>query len=83
MVARIEDHPLPAMLEAGLICTVASDDPSMFGSPLAGEYELCRRELGFDDERLAAVALNGVAASFADETTTEQIEAEIAGWLAT
>ena len=81
VVARIEDHPLPAMLEAGLICTVASDDPSMFGSPLAGEYGLCRRELGFDDERLANLARNGVEASFADDALKAELRDAIVDWL--
>ena len=30
-VPRIEDHPLPRMLELGLVATVNSDDPAYFG----------------------------------------------------
>ena len=31
----LADHPLPAMLDAGLLCTVNSDDPAYFGGYVA------------------------------------------------
>jgi len=79
-VPTLAEHPLPAMLEAGLTCTLASDDPSMFGSGLTGEYELCRSVFGFDDEAIAALALAGVEASFAEEGTKDRLAAEIRAW---
>jgi len=39
-------HPLPALLDAGVRCSVNADDPLMSGSTLLEEYELCRREFG-------------------------------------
>jgi adenosine deaminase len=80
-VASLADHPLPAMLEAGLRCTLASDDPSMFHSFLFDEYELCRRGLGFDDETLATLARNGVRASFAPAELAAELERGIDAWL--
>ena len=79
-VPSLAEHPLPAMLEAGLTCTLSSDDPSMFGSRLTGEYELCRSAFGFDDEAIAALALAGVGASFADEGTKDALAAGIRAW---
>ena len=81
-VASLDAHPLPAMLDAGLRCTLASDDPSMFHSFLADEYEVCRRVFRFDDERIAELARNGVRASFADDAVKAELEAAIQGWLA-
>jgi adenosine deaminase len=78
----LEAHPLPAMLDAGLRCTLASDDPSMFHSFVTDEYELCRRAFGFDDHRIAALARNGVWASFASEDLKAELESAIDGWLA-
>jgi adenosine deaminase len=80
-VAGLSAHPLGAMLDAGLTCTLASDDPSMFHSWITGEYEVCRDVLGFDDERLAALATNGVRASFADEAMKTELERSISAWL--
>jgi adenosine deaminase len=81
-VPSLEEHPLPAMLDAGLVCTLASDDPTMFGSPLAGEYEQCWSAFGFDDERLAMLARNGVRASFAADELKAELEASIDDWIA-
>ena len=80
-VPNLAAHPLPAMLDAGLTCTLASDDPSMFGSSISTEYEVCRRVFGFDDERLAELARAGVRASFADEESRAELEAAIAVWI--
>jgi adenosine deaminase len=80
-VPSLEAHPLPAMLEAGLRCTLASDDPSMFHAFLGDEYELCRRELGFGDETLAALARNGVRASFAPPELKSELERGVDAWL--
>jgi adenosine deaminase len=80
-VPSLDGHPLPAMLDAGLRCTLASDDPSMFHSFLCGEYEICRRAFGFDDRRLAELARSGVRASFADPDMKVSLEAGIDAWL--
>ncbi|HSJ51593.1 MAG TPA: adenosine deaminase, partial [Actinomycetota bacterium] len=81
-VPNLEEHPLPAMLDAGIRCSLASDDPSMFHSFLTNEYEVCRRVFRFDDGRLADLAAGGVSASFAPATLRAELEAGIAQWLA-
>lgn len=81
-VAAIEAHPLPRMLEAGLLVTLASDDPSIFGSRVAGEYALVRESFGMGDEVLAEIARNGVRASFAPDAMKADLERGIDGWLA-
>ena len=81
-VPSLDSHPLGAMLDAGLTCTLASDDPSMFHSFIGDEYEVCRGALGFDDERIATLARNGVRASFADDELKGELERGIDDWLA-
>lgn len=76
------DHPLPALLDAGLLVTVNSDDPGLFGCPLLGEYEACRDVYGFDDEGLAALALAGVESSFADEDLKASMRRDVEDWVA-
>jgi aminodeoxyfutalosine deaminase len=39
VVRSLAEHPLPALLAAGIKCTVNTDDPAMFGSDLGSEYE--------------------------------------------
>ena len=56
-------HPIRRMVDAGLVCTVNSDDPSMFSTDLTNEY-LTLAAQGFSLEELQALNQNGFAAAF-------------------
>jgi aminodeoxyfutalosine deaminase len=77
-VPSIAEHPLRRMIAAGLFVTLNSDDPPMFGTSLSNEYLVAGRELGFSPAELAALAGNGVRASFLDEPAKDALLAEIA-----
>jgi aminodeoxyfutalosine deaminase len=52
VVESPEAHPLPRMLEAGVICSISTDDPAMFDTDLTRDYEVaaqlgCSPELAF------------------------------------
>jgi adenosine deaminase/aminodeoxyfutalosine deaminase len=59
-----DDHPLRVYFEQGLMVTLNSDDPPMFGSNLLGEYILAHERYGFTLEQLRELAANSVEASF-------------------
>ncbi|MGY1433957.1 adenosine deaminase [Streptomyces reniochalinae] len=77
VVDRLADHPLPAMLDAGLMVTVNSDDPSYFGGYAEDNFTAVREALGLDEETLRALARNSFQASFLDETTRETYLKEV------
>ena len=58
MFYKISDHPLPELIKAGVICTIGSDDPLLFGPNLVDEYQICRKEMKLDDSSLACLARN-------------------------
>ncbi len=62
--AGLEAHPLRLYFESGLMVTLNSDDPPMFGSDLLGEYLLAQREYEFSLDQMRELAANGVEASF-------------------
>ncbi|MEU8150478.1 adenosine deaminase [Nonomuraea sp. NPDC048901] len=76
-VARIEEHPLPRLLEEGLFVTLNSDDPPMFGTTLAGEYRVAAHVFGLGEPELAQLARNGVNASFLPPARKQALLAEI------
>ncbi|MET8041007.1 adenosine deaminase [Micromonospora sp. NPDC005215] len=81
-VANLDEHPLPRLVEAGLLVTINSDDPPMFGTTLNDEYAVAARLLGVGPEGLAGLARNAVTASFLDSDGKQRITAEIDAYLA-
>ncbi|WP_435207372.1 adenosine deaminase [Micromonospora sp. bgisy143] len=81
-VANLDEHPLPRLVEAGLLVTINSDDPPMFGTTLNDEYAVAARLLGAGPAELAALARNAVTASFLDPAGKQRITDEIDAYLA-
>jgi adenosine deaminase/aminodeoxyfutalosine deaminase len=61
---QLRDHPMRKYFDQGLMLTLNSDDPAMFGTSLNREYELAQTEFGFTDEHLRELARNSFEASF-------------------
>lgn len=76
-VATLDEHPLEEFTRAGVIVTINSDDPPMFGTDLNNEYAVAARLLGLDERGLAGLAKNAVEASFLDTAGKARIAAEI------
>jgi adenosine deaminase len=64
--ASYETHPLPALRDAGVKVTLASDDPPYFGASVGGEYAVARERFGWDDAALRAITRTAIEASFAE-----------------
>ncbi|MGZ4147802.1 MAG: adenosine deaminase [Actinomycetota bacterium] len=77
----LDAHPFLRLREAGVVVTLNSDDPPMFGAWLADVYEAARAAWDLTDEELADLARTAVRASFADDVTKAAIVREIDGWL--
>ncbi|MFF2506253.1 adenosine deaminase [Streptomyces sp. NPDC058067] len=63
----LEEHPLPRMMDAGLLCTVNSDDPAYFGGYAGDNFHAVREALAIEPERLRQLARNSFVASFLDD----------------
>ncbi len=64
-VATFAEHPLRAMVEAGVPVSINSDDPPMFSTTLNTEYGVAAVLLDLDTAGLADLARAGVNHSFA------------------
>jgi aminodeoxyfutalosine deaminase len=62
--ARLEDHPVRRYFDSGLMITLNSDDPALFGSDLQDEYRLAHDRFAFTPEHLRELAANSIEASF-------------------
>ncbi|GHC81341.1 adenine deaminase [Nocardiopsis terrae] len=76
-VRTLAEHPLPALMEAGLLVTVNSDDPSYFGGYVHDNYLALQQHLGLDHEQLRTLARNSFTASFLPAQRREALIAEV------
>ncbi|WP_225847937.1 adenosine deaminase [Streptomyces sp. HPF1205] len=77
-----EDVPLRTFYEAGVPMALGADDPLLFGSRLAAQYELARAAHAFTDAELAELARQSVRASRAPDTVRDRLLKGIDDWLA-
>ena len=83
VVPTLEQHPLPALLAAGVACSLGADDPLLFGASLLDEYDHARTTLGLDDAQLAEIARASLRAGGVPRALRERALAGVDGWLAT
>ena len=61
VVPAMKDHPIRRLMQAGVRCTVSTDDPLCFANSITEEYEALAGELSFSRAELGQVARNGWA----------------------
>jgi adenosine deaminase len=74
-------HPFPALRDAGVVVTLNSDDPTLFGGWLTDVYTSAQEAWGLTDADLADLARTAVRVSFADEPTKHVLTRAIDDWL--
>jgi aminodeoxyfutalosine deaminase len=76
-VVSLEEHPLPAFVDAGVTVTINSDDPPMFGTTLNKEYDVAADLLVLDEDGVAELARAAVRASWAPDDVKSRVLGEI------
>jgi aminodeoxyfutalosine deaminase len=57
-VASLAQHPVRKLFDAGVPITLNTDDPAIFSTTLAQEFELARKHFGFTGAQLAQLQAN-------------------------
>jgi adenosine deaminase/aminodeoxyfutalosine deaminase len=81
-VASLAEHPLPALVAAGVPVTINSDDPPMFATTLNREYAVAAELLGLDAAGVAGLAKAAVRVSFLDDAGKQRLLQEIDAYAA-
>jgi adenosine deaminase len=81
VAATPAEVPLRMLLGAGIPVALGADDPLLFGSRLAAQYELARQAHDLDDAQLAELARMSVRGSDAPKDVRQRLLAGIGSWL--
>jgi len=76
-VESLDEHPIRTFHEVGVVVTVNSDDPPMFGTTLNREYEIAAELLGLGEDGVRDLAKAAVQVAFVDDATKAALTAEI------
>lgn len=63
-VDKLDDHPLPSWLDAGLLATINTDDPGISNITLPHEFEVAAPEAGLNDDQTRTAQLNALKIAF-------------------
>lgn len=77
VVDDLRDHPLPALLDAGLRLTINSDDPAYFGGGVLDNYLACYRAFDWNKDTFRGLARNAIEVAFMNEKRREVLMAKL------
>lgn len=67
VIDDMKQHNIISLLEAGLLVTVNSDDPTYFGGFLNANFEALQKALSVSDDNIKLLAINSFKASFLED----------------
>lgn len=76
----IQAHPIEKLRAARVRVSVNTDDPTLLGASLVGEYALCRHTFGWTDEITKSIAQTSIEASFASADVKTQLLKALKDW---
>lgn len=68
-VETLGQHPIRVLYDAGVPITLNTDDPALFGTTLATEFQIAESEFGFTAAELKGIIENGFKYGFACPAT--------------
>jgi adenosine deaminase len=73
IIKILQEHPVRRYFERGLIVTINTDDPMMFGNSLSKEYKMLEERLGFSKDEIRLLILQGIRVSWMSEERKLQL----------
>ena len=84
VVRSMSEHPIRRYYEQGLVVTVNTDDPRMFGTSLSDEYRTLVEVCGFSRAEICRLILAAVESSWLPEERKRALADSMtqdAGWV--
>jgi adenosine deaminase len=77
VVDEISLHPLPEMMDRGLLVSVNSDDPAYFGGYVGANFTALDQAFHLGTDRLTDLAANSIESSFLDDALKAELLTEL------
>lgn len=78
LISSVSDHPLRSFLENGLVVTLNSDDPAMFGTSLERELTIAATTFSLSRAEIVGICRSAIQTSFMLEDEKQRLLAELA-----
>lgn len=75
-IPDIKKHPFKSLMDQGVLVTINSDDPGLFGSSLLDDYQILREHHGLTDSHFKKCNQTAYEASFIKESIKSRFWAE-------
>lgn len=75
-------HPLPSLMDEGVVVTINSDDPPMFGTTLSDEFARCAEAFELDADILYSLTMNAVNAALVSDARRAELRTAVRGGFA-
>ncbi len=85
VISSLAEHPIRDFHERGILVTVNTDDPKMFGNTLAEEYRSLEEKAGFSRDQVRQLILNSIEATWISKDRKESMGQSFAddlNWIA-
>lgn len=79
VISAMSEHPVREYFEKGLVVTINTDDPRMFQTSLAEEYEQLERVSGFTKMEICRLILNAIESSWLPAARKKTLAEEFRG----
>jgi adenosine deaminase len=76
-IAALDRHPIRRLLDAGVLVSVNTDDPAMFGLSMAGEFAALQSRLGFTDDDVRTLILNALDSTWLPDERRAELRSRV------
>lgn len=77
LIPNYRDYPLPDFLDAGVMLTLNSDDPALFGTSLTQEFSKTAEAFSLTAQQVVSLSENAVRAAFLPDEEKQRLLAQI------
>lgn len=80
-VTDIKAHPIMSFLHEGILTTVNTDNTTVSGTSIAGEWKLLENTFGLTDEDKKQLLFNAIEGAFLEEEEKERLREKVWNWI--